>query len=110
MTINEINQIPNFFSLERAFFDVGANALDRTQTYFYDGLNWQISLPGIFKDDPVVSSLLAIRPFIIRIGIVFEKAATIKFLFATGILLNQHLALTCVHNFDPVQWAGQRIQ
>ena len=86
-----------------------ANALDRTYAYFYDGSNWQISLPRIPKDDPIVSSLLAIRPFIIRIGIAFEKVAAIKFLFATGILLNQHLALTCPYHFDPIQWAGQRI-
>ena len=86
-----------------------ANALDRTYAYFYDGSNWQISLPRIPNDDPIVSSLLAIRPFIIRIGIAFGKAAAIKFLFATGILLNQHLALTCPYHFDPIQWAGQRI-
>lgn len=85
MTVNEINQIPNFFSLERAFFDVEANALDRIHAYLYDTLNWQSSLPEIFKDDPIVSSLLAIRPFMIRIEIVFEKATTIKFLIVTGI-------------------------
>lgn len=86
-----------------------ANVLAHTYTYFHDGLDWQISLPGISKDDAIVSSLLTIRPFIIRIGIAFEKATTIKFLFATGILLNQHLALTCAQNFDPVQWDDQRI-
>lgn len=65
MTVNEINQIPNFFSLERAFFDVEINALNRTHVYFYDGLNWQISIPKLSKDDPIISSLLSIRPFII---------------------------------------------
>jgi V8-like Glu-specific endopeptidase len=108
VNINQINNIPKFICSERAFFNIKANALDRTYKYIHDGITWRIVLPDI-SSEIIINSLLSLRSLIVRIGILYLHQSTTRVLFGSGLLLNNQIVLTCAHNFDPINWGDEMI-
>ncbi|CAF2085942.1 unnamed protein product [Rotaria magnacalcarata] len=106
VSINQINNIPKFVCSERTFFNMKANALDRTYKYVYDGITWQFSLPDI-SNERIIASLLSLRSLIVRIGVLYLHKSTTRMLFGSGLLLNNQIVLTCAHNFDPINWGDE---
>ncbi|CAF5109461.1 unnamed protein product, partial [Rotaria magnacalcarata] len=106
VSINQINNIPKFVCSERTFFNMKANALDRTYKYVYDGITWQFSLPDI-SNERIIASLLSLRSLIVRIGVLYLHQSTTRMLFGSGLLLNNQIVLTCAHNFDPINWGDE---
>ena len=96
-------------SPERAFLNPRTNSIEQTHTYSFDGLNWDITLPKIPRQDFIKTSLLATRPFILRIGILYKHQSMSITYFGSGILITNRLILTCAHNFDPIQWADETV-
>ncbi|CAF2872899.1 unnamed protein product [Rotaria sp. Silwood2] len=108
VNINQINNIPKFICGERVFFNMKANALDRTYKYVHDGITWRIPLPDI-SSEIIIDSLLSLRSLIVRIGILYLHQSTTRMLFGSGLLLNNQIVLTCAHNFDPINWGDEMI-
>ncbi|CAF1020879.1 unnamed protein product [Rotaria sp. Silwood1] len=108
VNINQINNIPKFICSERAFFNMKPNALDRTYKYVHDGITWRIPLPDI-SSEIIMYSILSLRSLIVRIGILYLHQSTTSMLFGSGLLVNNQIVLTCVHNFHPINWSDKMI-
>ncbi|CAF4968946.1 unnamed protein product, partial [Rotaria socialis] len=104
--LHRINQIPKYYSNERAFFNVKTNSLERTYPYVNYGSNWQLFLPNMNSESDIISSLLAARNFVVRIGILYEPKSSTQIFYGTGFLLTDRFVLTCSHNFDA--WHGEK--
>ncbi|CAF4430742.1 unnamed protein product, partial [Didymodactylos carnosus] len=85
------------------------NAVERTYTYLNDGPDWHITLPEVSQEDGIISSLLAVRKSVLRIGILYEHKSTTQMLFGSGCLLTDRLILTYAHNFDVLLWGMERV-
>ncbi len=96
-------------SPERAFFNAQTDLIEKTYMYFYDGLHLYITLPKVPREDLIISSLLTSRPFILRIGILYEHRSSIKMYFESGLLITNRLVRTCAHHFDPIQWTHEMV-
>ncbi|CAF2858374.1 unnamed protein product [Rotaria sp. Silwood2] len=107
--LNQINKIPEYYSTERAFFNFETNSFERTHPYVYDGSNWQISLPNMNSESELMSSLLAARKFVVRIGILYEHKSSARIFYGTGFLLTDRFVLTCAHNFDVIEWGKEKV-
>ncbi len=94
---------------ERAFFNDENNSIEKTYPYIYDGSKWQIVLPKISNVNEIKSSLLAIRPLVLRIAVVYERDTVIQMVFGSGCLITNNLLLTCAHIFDPVVWGTDKV-
>jgi hypothetical protein len=53
--------------------------------------------------------LLAIRPLIVRIGVVYDYNSSIEMVYGSGCLITNNLILTCAHTFDPIFWDTKKI-
>ena len=109
MGLNQINNAPKFHGDERAFFNVESNTIERTYPYINNGCDWQIVLPKISQESPIIKSLLNIRKSILRIGVLYEHRATTQMFFGSGCLLTDELVLTCAHNFDALHWGNEKV-
>ncbi|CAF1431894.1 unnamed protein product [Rotaria magnacalcarata] len=107
--LHRINQIPKYYSSERAFFNVEKNSFERTYPYVNDGSNWQLFLPNMNSESDIMSSLLAARKFVVRIGILYAHESSATIFYGTGLLLTDRFVLTCSHNFDVVEWGQEKV-
>ncbi len=64
-------------------------------------------MPEIPRENPIISSLLSIRKFILRIVVFYDHEATTQRFFASGCLLTNQVVLTCAHTFDPIRWEDE---
>ena len=83
--------------------------IEQTYTYVNNGYDWQIVLPKITQENPIIRSLLNIRKSILHIGILYEHKSTYQMFFGSRCLLTNELILTCAHNFDVVQWGNKNV-
>ena len=101
--------MPKLIFNERAFINTITNSIQQTYPYIYDGSTWDILLPEIPNENQIKSSLLSIRPLILRIGVVYEEDSGIQMTFGSGCLITNNLLLTCAHIFDPILWNTDKI-
>ena len=94
--------MPELIFNERAFINIITNSIQQTYPYIYDGSTWDIFLTEIPNENQIKSSLLSIRPLILRIGVVYEEDSGIQMIFGSGCLITNNLLLTCAHIFDPI--------
>lgn len=106
VAFNAIQKIPKFHGKERAFFNTRTKSIEKTHIYVNDCINYQIILPNIPPDKFLYSTLLILRPLVVRIGVLYAYKSTTQTYYGTGLLITNNLVLTCGHIFDPVNWNG----
>lgn len=99
---------PKIICPERACFNSNTNVLEKTYTYTVNGSNYRILLPKDVNED-LVSSLLFVRPLVVRIGVSYARESAVQMYFGSGLLISDKLVLTCAHNFDPITWGKEKI-
>lgn len=74
-----------------------------------DRSNWLLFLPKMNSESDIISSLLAARKFVVRIGILYARKSSTQIFYGTGLLLTDRFVLTCSHHFDVVEWGEENV-